>query len=165
MESGHSGRNLTEQVLLGTCCDESRCLTIRLKIETQQLQNKQLQQLTQLMFTSILPSAERSPRCFWSPGHRSSAWFPLVCCSGTVQMSGGAHRGDGGQPGCGCRQLLFGVHKNVCSMPVRFTFFSKMRAMVSATAWSSSSTQRTQRNCREEIKNEARAEGLMNVQE
>lgn len=74
-------------------------------------------------------------------------------------------QGDGGQPGCGCRQLLFGVNKNVWNTPVRFTFFSKMRAMVSATAWSSSSTQRTQRNCREEIKNGARAEGLMNVQE
>lgn len=44
---------------------------------------------------------------------------------------------------------------------VRFTLFSKMRAVESATAWSSSSTQRTQRNCREEIKNGAREEGLM----
>lgn len=35
---------------------------------------------------------------------------------------------------------------------VGFTFFSKMRAMVRATAWSSSSTHRTHRNCGEEVK-------------
>lgn len=39
------------------------------------------------------------------------------------------------------------VYRNVQAVTDKFTFFSKMRAVVSAIAWRSSNTQRTQRNC------------------
>lgn len=33
------------------------------------------------------PSLARSPICFWSPDHHSSAWFLLVYCSETIWLS------------------------------------------------------------------------------
>lgn len=43
--------------------------------------------------------------------------------------------------------VSIGMYRTGEHVRQKFTFFSKMRAMVSATAWRSSSTQRTQRNC------------------
>lgn len=42
----------------------------------------------------IQPFAARSPKCFWSPDHRSSVWCLLVNCSETRRTSGDKHRAE-----------------------------------------------------------------------
>lgn len=99
---------------------------------------------------SILPFAAHSPRCFWSPDHHSSVWSLLVYCSETRQKSrnNGQRQKHREMFDCCYRLSECTGQVNMWHKEDKHTFFSKMRAVVSAIAWRSSNTQRTQRNCR-----------------